>query len=43
MATPARYGFVGVLPKPYTLDDLARAVADAVASGDASGAARAER
>jgi PAS domain S-box-containing protein len=36
MADPSRYGFAGVLPKPYTLDDLARAIADAL---DPAGAA----
>jgi hypothetical protein len=35
MASPSRYGFSGVLPKPYTLDDLARAIADALAQGRA--------
>jgi CheY-like chemotaxis protein len=30
MAAHGAYGFSGVLPKPYTLDDLARAIADVV-------------
>jgi PAS domain S-box-containing protein len=36
MAAHREYGFAGVLPKPYTLDDLARAIADVVAAAPAA-------
>ena len=32
MAAHRDYGFVGVLPKPYTLEDLSRAISEAVAA-----------
>jgi PAS domain S-box-containing protein len=35
MAAHGAYGFSGVLPKPYTLDDLARAIADVVCAAGA--------
>jgi PAS domain S-box-containing protein len=41
MSAHASYGFVGVLPKPYTLDDLARVIADAVTPAAGGAAPRA--
>jgi CheY-like chemotaxis protein len=38
MATPGRFGFAAVLPKPYTLEELARAMSDAARAEDGGGA-----